>query len=60
MANSANRPAAEVFAEYGTHLARALARPPRFTGIINVLMHALGYVSDNLSAEEEFGGHGTN
>jgi len=53
VANPANRPAAEVLADYGSHLARALARPPRFTSIINVLMHALGYVSDNLSADEK-------
>jgi uncharacterized protein YbgA (DUF1722 family)/uncharacterized protein YbbK (DUF523 family) len=44
---------AEVYATYGEHLARALARPPRFTSIINVLMHALGYVSDRLSAGEK-------
>jgi uncharacterized protein YbgA (DUF1722 family)/uncharacterized protein YbbK (DUF523 family) len=53
VANTVNRPPAEVFADYGSHLARALARPPRFTSIINVLMHALGYVSDNLSADEK-------
>ena len=53
VANPANRPAAEVLADYGSHLARALARPPRFTSIINVLMHALGYVSDRLSSGEK-------
>jgi len=53
VANAAGRPPAEVFAEYGAHLSRAIARPPRFTSIINVLMHALGYVSDNLSADEK-------
>jgi uncharacterized protein YbgA (DUF1722 family)/uncharacterized protein YbbK (DUF523 family) len=53
VANAAGRPPAEVLAEYQLHLARALSRPPRFTGIINVLMHALGYVSDHLSAAEK-------
>ena len=53
VANAADRPPAEVLAEYQLHLGRALSRPPRFTGIINVLMHALGYVSDNLSAAEK-------
>ena len=53
VANHAKRPDAEVFAAYGEALASALARPPRFTSIINVLMHALGYVSDRLSAEEK-------
>jgi uncharacterized protein YbgA (DUF1722 family) len=53
VANSADRPPAEVLAEYEPHLARALARPPRASGVVNVLMHALGYVSDNLSAGEK-------
>jgi uncharacterized protein YbgA (DUF1722 family)/uncharacterized protein YbbK (DUF523 family) len=53
VANPANRPAAEVFADYESHLARAMSRPPRARGISNVLMHALGYVSDHLSAAEK-------
>jgi uncharacterized protein YbgA (DUF1722 family)/uncharacterized protein YbbK (DUF523 family) len=53
VANPADRPPAEVLAEYEPHLARALARLPRASGVVNVLMHALGYVSDNLSAEEK-------
>ena len=53
VANAAGRPPAEVLAEYQLHLGRALSRPPRATGIINVLMHALGYVSDHLSAAEK-------
>jgi uncharacterized protein YbgA (DUF1722 family)/uncharacterized protein YbbK (DUF523 family) len=55
VANHDHRPVAEVFAEYGEHLAKALARPPRYTSMINVLMHALGYVSEGLgSAEKAF------
>ena len=53
VANAADRPPAEVLAEYGPHLARALARLPRAASVVNVLMHALGYVSDNLSAGEK-------
>jgi uncharacterized protein YbgA (DUF1722 family)/uncharacterized protein YbbK (DUF523 family) len=53
VANHEGRSAAEVFADYGRHLARALAHPPRFTSIINVLMHALGYVSEGLSSGEK-------
>ncbi len=53
VANHDHRPDAEVLAEYGLRLSRALARPPRFTSIINVLMHALGYVSDKLSSGEK-------
>jgi uncharacterized protein YbgA (DUF1722 family)/uncharacterized protein YbbK (DUF523 family) len=53
VANPARRPAAEVFAAYGPRLAKALARPPRPTAILNVLMHALGHVSDGLSAPEK-------
>jgi uncharacterized protein YbgA (DUF1722 family)/uncharacterized protein YbbK (DUF523 family) len=53
VANHEHKADADVFAEYGRHLSRALARPPRFTSIINVLTHALGYVSDHLSSGEK-------
>jgi len=53
VANPEKRPWPQVMADYGPHLARALARPPRFTSIINVLMHAVGLVSENLSAGEK-------
>jgi len=53
VANPDKAPPDEVFAAYGEHLALALARPPRFGGMINVLMHALGHVSDRLKAEEK-------
>ncbi len=42
-----------VIEEYREHLLRALARPPRFTSGINVLMHALGYFKKGLSAREK-------
>lgn len=53
VANHERRPEAAVFADYAAGLATALARPPRFTSIINVLMHALGYVSERLEAREK-------
>jgi uncharacterized protein YbgA (DUF1722 family) len=53
VANHDHRPAAEMFADYGGHLAKALAQPPRYTSMINVLMHALGYVSEGLGAAEK-------
>lgn len=43
----------QVIAEYEPHLYAALARPPRCTSHINVLMHALGYFSDDLSSQEK-------
>lgn len=53
VANPDKRPFTGVAAGYEEHLAHALARPPRSTSNINVMMHALGYVSDGLSAEEK-------
>ncbi len=53
VANPAKRPFAEVAAAYDEHLTHALERPPRYTSNINVMMHALGYVSDGLSSQEK-------
>jgi uncharacterized protein YbgA (DUF1722 family)/uncharacterized protein YbbK (DUF523 family) len=53
VANPEKRPFAEVAAAYEEHLTHALERPPRNTSNINVMMHALGYVSDGLSAGEK-------
>lgn len=47
------RPSANLSAAYRRGFARALARPPRTTSIINVLMHALRYVSAGLKAGEK-------
>jgi len=51
-ANPGKGPAAESISNYGEHLSRALARSPRYTSSINVLMHAMGYFSDKISAKE--------
>jgi len=53
VANHDHKPVVEVYDAYAEGLAKALDKPPRFTGMINVLMHALGYVSDDLKAEEK-------
>jgi uncharacterized protein YbgA (DUF1722 family)/uncharacterized protein YbbK (DUF523 family) len=42
----------QVFARYREQLAGLLAKPPRFTGMVNVLHHAFGGLSDALSGEE--------
>ncbi|MFW6180346.1 MAG: YbgA family protein [Spirochaetota bacterium] len=42
----------QVLGRYRELLSGLLARPPRFTGMINVLHHALGGLSDALSGEE--------
>ncbi len=52
-ANPARRPAAEVFTDYERLLWEALARPPRRTAGINVLMHAMGYFSARLTPAEK-------
>jgi len=53
VANPKKDPAVKVISDYGEHLSRALARSPRYTSNINVLMHAMGYFSDKISAEEK-------
>jgi uncharacterized protein YbgA (DUF1722 family)/uncharacterized protein YbbK (DUF523 family) len=53
VANPGKEPIGGVFAEYEVHLKKALSKPSRFTSDINVLMHALGYFSDELSHQEK-------
>ncbi|MBN1163773.1 MAG: DUF1722 domain-containing protein [Candidatus Krumholzibacteriota bacterium] len=53
VANPERRPVEEVFELYGEHLSLALRKPPRHTSNINVLMHAFGYFSKRLSAQEK-------
>jgi uncharacterized protein YbgA (DUF1722 family)/uncharacterized protein YbbK (DUF523 family) len=43
----------QVFDAYETELAHILRKLPRFTGIINTLQHAFGWISDGLSSEEK-------
>ncbi len=53
LANPQKLPPAQVAAEYGRLLDEALARPPRVGGVINALMHALGYFKRGLKPTEK-------
>lgn len=52
-ANREGKPFKDLISEYEKHLYNALSRAPRYTSTINVLMHALGYFSDQLSSREK-------
>lgn len=52
VANHEHLPPGKVIAAYRAELAGALVKMARHTGVINVLQHALGYVSDELKAPE--------
>jgi len=52
-ANHEKRPFAEVIEDYGRHLSNAFFRAPRYTSNINVMMHAMGYFSRDLSHNEK-------
>ena len=53
VANREKRPFDAVMADYEERLSHALARPPRSTSNINVLMQALGYSSEGPSGAEK-------
>jgi uncharacterized protein YbgA (DUF1722 family)/uncharacterized protein YbbK (DUF523 family) len=52
-ANREGKPFKELISDYEKHLYSALSRAPSYTSTINVLMHALGYFSDELSSREK-------
>jgi uncharacterized protein YbgA (DUF1722 family)/uncharacterized protein YbbK (DUF523 family) len=52
VANRERRTPMEVWTEYSRGFAAALARAPRRGSAVNVLMHALGYVSERLTPQE--------
>ena len=52
VANEAHHSLEDVLSEYSAGLSRALAEPARHNTAINVLEHALGYVSDSLTSQE--------
>jgi uncharacterized protein YbgA (DUF1722 family)/uncharacterized protein YbbK (DUF523 family) len=52
-ANKENKIFNELISEYEMHLYSALSRPVKYTSSINVLMHALGHFSDQLSNREK-------
>ncbi|MBN1350926.1 DUF523 and DUF1722 domain-containing protein [candidate division KSB1 bacterium] len=53
IANQEKRPLHQVIENYEQHLVSAFARPARVMSNINVLMHALGYFSKQLSHQEK-------
>lgn len=53
VANADRKQAGELFALYREQFLRALAKPPRYTSNVNVLMHSLGYFSKMLTAREK-------
>jgi uncharacterized protein YbgA (DUF1722 family) len=53
VANPEKLPVGALLEGYAEGLQDALARAPRRVSAINVLMHALGYVSDSLSSAEK-------
>jgi uncharacterized protein YbgA (DUF1722 family)/uncharacterized protein YbbK (DUF523 family) len=53
VANRENLGFAELARIYRRHLAEALKRPPKYTSKVNVLMHSLGYFSDQLTHDEK-------
>lgn len=53
VANHEHLKPAELIPLYREHFARALSRTPRYTSNINVLMHALGYFSRDITSREK-------
>jgi uncharacterized protein YbgA (DUF1722 family) len=53
VANPEKKPPKEVIGEYRSGLEAAMAGAPRYTSCINVLMHAMGYFSDQLTRREK-------
>jgi uncharacterized protein YbgA (DUF1722 family)/uncharacterized protein YbbK (DUF523 family) len=53
VANPEKRGFGQVSADYEGHLKQALAQAPGCTRAINVLMHALGHLSEELTAKEK-------
>ncbi|HUU55797.1 MAG TPA: DUF523 and DUF1722 domain-containing protein [bacterium] len=53
VANAEHQPYRNVLAAYEPEYYQALARPPRYSANINVLMHGLGHFSKNLGAREK-------
>jgi uncharacterized protein YbgA (DUF1722 family) len=53
VANPEKRPFAERIEDYSAHFQLALAKPPRYTSMINVFQHAAGYFSKQLKRGEK-------
>ncbi len=53
VANHEKLPIDKVYELYEQHLRKVFLKVPRFTSNINVLLHALGYVSDAMKSAEK-------
>ena len=53
VANLEKRALLQILVDYEEHLAKALLRMPRYTSNINVLMHAIGYFTYDLTKSEK-------
>ena len=53
VANPEKKPFGEIIEGYEENLVGAFSRAPRYTSNINVLMHGLGYFSNELSSDEK-------
>jgi uncharacterized protein YbgA (DUF1722 family)/uncharacterized protein YbbK (DUF523 family) len=53
VANHDKKPIKDVVADYGHHFKQAIAKTSRNTSNINVIMHALGYFSEDLIKNEK-------
>jgi uncharacterized protein YbgA (DUF1722 family)/uncharacterized protein YbbK (DUF523 family) len=53
VANHEKKKIGEIFGGYEEHFHQALATTPKYKSIINVLLHAFGYFSKELSSEEK-------
>ncbi|MGB9597718.1 MAG: YbgA family protein [Candidatus Poribacteria bacterium] len=53
IANLKKRTFNDIIADYEQHLFKVFSQAPKYVSNINVLMHGLGYFSDQLSSEEK-------
>lgn len=53
VANPGRKPWLEVFEAYASGFREAMSRRPRYAANVNVLMHAMGYFKDGLTAAEK-------
>lgn len=53
-ANPEKKPVSAVVQDYELHLWKVLVKAPRYTSVINVLLHALGYFDELSSQEKSF------
>jgi uncharacterized protein YbgA (DUF1722 family)/uncharacterized protein YbbK (DUF523 family) len=53
LANQDKQPFSTVFSDYENHLYLAFSKAPRYTSEVNVLNHAFGYISQELSTLEK-------